>query len=84
MLVCKNINISVCLGCSMARTKKAYPRIHGEKKRQFQFMLTEEASEQLDKIAERLGVSRSEVFERTIRNGGLEAALTFDNEFQTA
>ncbi len=67
----------------MARMKKAYPKIHGEKKRQFQFMLTEEASEELDKIAERLGVSRSEVFERAIRNGGLQAAVTFD-DLQTA
>lgn len=68
----------------MARTKKAYPKAHGEKKKQFQFMLTDGASEELDKIAEELGLSRSEIFERTIRNGGLNAARSFENELQTA
>lgn len=58
----------------MVRMKKAYPKVHGEKKKQFQFMLTDSASDELDKVAAELGLSRSEVFERVIRNGGLKAA----------
>jgi len=68
---------------AMARMKKAYPKIHGEKKRQFQFMLTEGASEELDKVAQQLGISRSEVLERVIRSGVSEIVVAFNSELQT-
>lgn len=37
-------------------------------------MLTEEASIEIDQVAERLGVTRSEALERAIRGGGMKAA----------
>jgi predicted transcriptional regulator len=52
--------------------------IYGEKKTAKQFMLTETASNAIDKIAEKLKISRSEVIERAIRGGGLSAAENFD------
>ncbi len=48
--------------------RKAYPKSHGEKKKQFQFMLTETASAKVDRVAESLNLSRSEVFERLCRD----------------
>ena len=43
-------------------------------------MITDWASEQLDNVAKELGTSRSEVIERLIRCGGLEAAKKYDPE----
>jgi len=45
---------------------------HGEKKKQWQFLLTETASLKLDELAQAEGVSRSEYMERLIRNQGAE------------
>jgi hypothetical protein len=43
-----------------------------------QLMLTETASKAIDELAKELKLSRSEVLERAIRCGGLEAAKKFD------
>jgi hypothetical protein len=64
----------------MPRPKKAAPEAHGAKKKQFQFMLTEEASDLVDRVADELGITRSEVLERVIRNGGLQAAKSYELE----
>lgn len=64
----------------MPRIKKAEPGVHGAKKKQFQFMLTEEASDAIDQIADQLKISRSEALERAIRAG----ALAFASDYQVA
>lgn len=64
----------------MSRPERAEPGAYGETKKPKQFMITDWASEQLDKIAEELGTSRSEVLERLIRCGGLEAARKYNPE----
>ena len=48
----------------MARPKRAKPDQYGEKKQRFMFMLTETASNNLEKASEELGVTRSELLER--------------------
>lgn len=58
----------------VARPRRAERDKYGETKQRFQFMLTETASTELDRIADELGITRSEVFERVIRNGGLAVA----------
>jgi hypothetical protein len=62
----------------MSRPERAEPGAYGETKKPKQFMITEWASEQMDKVADELGLTRSEVLERLIRCGGLEAAKRFD------
>lgn len=52
--------------------------IYSEKKSAKQFMLTESASTAIDKIAQDLGISRSEVVERAARCGGMNKAKCFD------
>lgn len=64
----------------MSRPERAEPGAYGETKKPKQFMITDWASEQLDKIAKELGTSRSEVLERLIRCGGLEAARKYNPE----
>lgn len=61
----------------MPRPKKAAPEVHGAKKKQFQFMLTEEVSNVIDYVADELGITRSEVLERAVRQGGLNAAKLY-------
>lgn len=65
---------------TVPRQKKAYAKVHGQKKEARQFMLTPEASDLLDRKAEQLGITRSELIERVIRCGGLEAADGFVEE----
>lgn len=64
---------------TVPRPKKAKPDAYGEgvTKKPFQFMLTEEASNEIDKVADELGITRSEVLERLIRSGGLSYAKKF-------
>lgn len=64
----------------MSRPERAEPGAYGEPKKPKQFMITDSASERLDKVADELGITRSEVLERLIRCGGLEAAKNFDSE----
>lgn len=65
------------------RPRRAERDKYGETKQRFQFMLTETASAELDKVADELGITRSEVFERVIRNGGL-AVAKIDEVLQSA
>lgn len=51
----------------MKRPTKAEPKIHGEKKVPKQFLMTETASDVLDKLAQKMGVTRSEYLERLVR-----------------
>ena len=62
---------------SMPKQKKAYAKVHGQKKEPRQIMLTPEASDILDSKAEELRITRSELIERVIRCGGLEAANNY-------
>jgi hypothetical protein len=61
----------------MPRPKRTYPKEYGELKKAYQFTITQTASEMLDVAAEKLGLTRSELLERTIRGGGLELAASF-------
>jgi|GEM_PF-2042667 len=54
--------------------------IYSEKKSGKQFMITKTASITIDEIAKDLGISRSEVLERAIRCGGMNAAKKFNAE----
>jgi hypothetical protein len=64
----------------MSRPERAERGAYGENKKPKQFMITDSASEAMDKIADELGITRSEVLERLIRCGGLLAAKKFDPE----
>lgn len=66
----------------VARPKRAERNEYGETKQRYQFMLTETASLELDIVADELGITRSELFERVIRNGGLASAK--QEELKTA
>ena len=54
--------------------------IYQEKKTPKQFMITQSASDAIDKIAKKLGISRSEVVERAARCGGMSKAKNFNSE----
>ena len=56
----------------MARAKRANKDQYGEAKQRYQLMLTETASLELDRVSEKLGITRSEVLERAIRQGLLD------------
>ncbi|BDA68245.1 hypothetical protein RIVM261_022960 [Rivularia sp. IAM M-261] len=58
--------------------ERAERRAYGETKKPRQFMITDSASEELDKFADIMGITRSEVLERAIRCGGLEAAKKYN------
>ena len=66
----------------MTKEKEAYQRpqdwIHDQRKGGKQFMLTELASTEIDKVAKELGISRSEVIERAARCGGMRVAANFN------
>jgi metal-responsive CopG/Arc/MetJ family transcriptional regulator len=47
--------------------KKTKTAEYGERKVKYQFMLTPTTSEKLDKLAQQMEVSRSEVLERLLR-----------------
>jgi DNA-binding Lrp family transcriptional regulator len=65
---------------SVPRPKKATPEVHGAKKKQFQFMLTPDASEQLDCIADAAGITRSECMERLIRCADAKVVKNYGQE----
>lgn len=56
----------------MKRPERAEPKAHGEIKKPKQFLLTETASDVLDKLAAQVGITRSEYLERMIRDQGQE------------
>lgn len=53
----------------VARPKRADKDKYGEPKQRYQIMLTETASNELDKVSEKLGITRSELIEKAIRQG---------------
>ncbi|MEA5551853.1 ribbon-helix-helix domain-containing protein [Anabaena cylindrica UHCC 0172] len=56
----------------MVRPRKAEKDKYGEPKQRYQIMLTETASTELDRVSEKLGITRSELVEQVIRQGLLE------------
>ncbi|MBD2094484.1 hypothetical protein H6F90_04880 [Trichocoleus sp. FACHB-591] len=64
---------------TVPRPERAEPGAYGERKRPKQFMITDWASDEMDKVADELGITRSEVLERLIRCGGLAAAKKYDS-----
>ncbi len=65
------------MSIKMARPKRATRDQYGETKQRYQIMLTETSSLELDKVAEELGVTRSEVLEWMLRGGGLDIAKQY-------
>ena len=57
----------------MPRPKRAQPEKYGETKNRYQFMLTGTASDKVDELAEKFGITRSELLERLIRSDCLKA-----------
>jgi metal-responsive CopG/Arc/MetJ family transcriptional regulator len=53
----------------MPRPRRAEKDKYGETKQRYQIMLTETASTELDNVAEELGITRSELIEKAIRQG---------------
>jgi metal-responsive CopG/Arc/MetJ family transcriptional regulator len=53
----------------VARPKRADKDKYGETKQRYQIMLTQTASLELDKVSEELGITRSELIEKAIRQG---------------
>ena len=51
------------------RPRRANKDKYGESKQRYQIMLTETASNELDKVSEELGITRSELLEKAIRQG---------------
>jgi metal-responsive CopG/Arc/MetJ family transcriptional regulator len=56
----------------VVRPRKAEKDKYGEPKQRYQIMLTETASTELDRVSEKLGITRSELVEQVIRQGLLE------------
>jgi hypothetical protein len=52
--------------------------VHGERKKQRSMMLTDSAARMLGQKALDLGITKSEVLERAIRSGGLNAAEHYE------
>jgi hypothetical protein len=65
---------------TMPRPERAERNAYGQIKKPKQFMITDWASEEMDRVADELGITRSEILERLIRCGGLEAARKFNSE----
>lgn len=57
----------------MPMPKRCDPGTYGETKKARQFLITPTSSKKLDEVAEELGITRSEVVEKMIRLGGLDA-----------
>lgn len=60
------------------RAKRAEPDKYGEIKQRYQIMLTETASVELDRVAEKLLITRSELIEQVIRQGLLEKIVLLE------
>ena len=69
--------VDVCI-TKVPRAKKAEPNQHGEFKQRYQIMLTASASDELDRVSENLGITRSELVEKVIRQGLLEQVVMDD------
>lgn len=72
------LNGSLVVPATAPRPKKSEPFKYGDKKERFQFLLTPEASTMLDRVAEQMQLTRSEVLERLIRSDCLDSAKLAD------
>ena len=63
---------------AVPRKERPEEWIYQEKKTPKQFMITQSASDAIDEIAQKLGISRSEVVERAARCGGMKKARNFN------
>ena len=61
------------MNSTLPRPKRAQPEKYGETKNRYQFMLTGTASDKVDELAEKFGITRSELLERLIRSDCLKA-----------
>lgn len=57
-----------------ARPKRAKPDQYSETKQCYMFMLTATASEEIERTADKLGITRSDALEIVIRSGGMHLA----------
>lgn len=64
----------------MSDDLRSKPGIYGEVKKQKCFMITDFASDEIDRIAKKFKMSRSDLLERSIRAGGLELAKDYKVE----
>ena len=64
----------------MSKDVRSRPGAYGETKKQKCFMLTDFASDEIDKLAKEYEMTRSDLLERAIRAGGLELAKDFQLE----
>ena len=58
---------------NIAKTKASRARKIRRNKKRYQFMLTETASDKVDELAEKFGITRSELLERLMRSDCLKA-----------
>lgn len=64
----------------MAKDLRPKPGLYGEVKKQKCFMLTDWASEEIDRAAAEFQMTRSDLLERAIRAGGLLLAKDYKIE----
>ena len=64
----------------MSKDNRSKPGIYGETKKQKCFMITDWASDEIDRLCIEFEMTRSDLIERAIRAGGLEKAQNFDPE----
>ena len=64
----------------MSKDLRSKPGAYGEVKKQKCFMITDWASEEMDRLAAEYKMTRSDLLERAIRAGGLELAKDYDPE----
>lgn len=64
----------------MSKDVRSKPGAYGEVKRQKCFMITDSASNEIDRIAQEFEMTRSDLLERAIRAGGLTLAKNFELE----
>lgn len=62
---------------TMTRAEKALPGVHGETKKPKQFLITDWASQEIERVADQLGITRSEALERALRSGAMELAKKY-------
>lgn len=64
----------------MSKDVRSKPGVYGETKKQKCFLITDFASEEIDRIAKEYQMTRSDLLERAIRAGGLTLAKDFEIE----
>ena len=64
----------------MSKDVRSKPGAYGEVKKQKCFMITDFASDEIDRIAQEFEMTRSDLLERAIRAGGLLLAKNFEFE----